>query len=904
MSTNVKVSKLINKLELQQNELMQINNSFIIFPYQASGYLDYTNRGVEQNQVNVNDYETFKRVWTGNDACVLNWKDSIEFRQNEDKSISTQFQLGEILIGLLMDNASENELKQDASFSDYTSQQSRNTLSFRISAKFFTINENWNFYFYKIPEIGGSTLYRMINFNPEYLGRKVVAYVVDFITLNQDLANTGRAKQQNIMPNSPGQGYMEGQVFAPDTFATEGLVENVDYIEFPDKRIVSFDKRKQINNPIKKVVVKMFGPSVFSNISFMGREINQLSTLTEFGEPCIIFPMNLQNASTPTLYRSQSAETNFYWIQDATPTLLFWKDLFEGIKGAMTPVNEFKYQGFLTYNYANTIATNPRPASGGSYKYSLFGFLFKNASTGQYESNPWLMNSPRSQKATNMIYGCANTYNAYGGNKQIWDYMFDAYWVQKKYNVLPMNAASHIGFGWTLGSSLGAIVTGKFWVSALLLGVGIVGSLTSKLNGPFYEGFSGIMSAPLLDLLSEQYSISSSPGDKIDFSIFDTSNKETPSSAFFDGNTLTTAFEGDLTNKFVSNRVSNKELTTSNIGQKTYADGTNILSSGEPFLLNGDARLISVEGSNGFIIDSFNIQGIFNGEFSVEFLDIDNKVVWNGVYLSEGKWSGSSREINSWKNTSIIGRENTFFAEPLPYPKPLPDLISDLQLAYDMTKIYNVGISTSTYRDFFSPLWKAFEYSGGAMWVEVVWDTPIVPPPGIPRNLVGLNYHYRAFDTQILEGTFKSLDEFWNKYSSLIITYRNMTEFAADKGIKTFTNYSVTIDKTNTTRKRFNNFESYCWIDVTNLWDNRRIGMGKSFGTNTNSFLELVVTVKLDTQGNVVVTTTGHAKDRTSDNLGDPWFYYANACAKNVVWDRYLYWEQDFKLDNILFKAK
>ncbi|MEG1312730.1 MAG: hypothetical protein RSD40_00275 [Bacilli bacterium] len=62
--------------------------------------------------------------------------------------------------------------------------------------------------------------------------------------------------------------------------------------------------------------------------------------------------------------------------------------MFEVIKGAMNPVNEFKYQGFLTYNYLNTIATNPKTGSEkkGPYTYSLFGYLGKVEAT--YQSFP------------------------------------------------------------------------------------------------------------------------------------------------------------------------------------------------------------------------------------------------------------------------------------------------------------------------------------------------------------------------------------------------------------------------------------------------------------------------------------------------------------------------------------
>lgn len=912
MSTNVKVTKLIDKVGNQQQEFLQVNNSFVIFPYLASGYLDFTNQGVEQNQVNVNDYETFKRVWTGNDACVLNWKGSIEFIQNEDKSISTKFQLGQVLLGLLLNNQSENELTKDASFSDYTSQQSRNTLSFRISAKYFSLNENWNFYFYKIPEVSGSTLYRMLNFTPEYVGKKIVGYLLEFITINQDLANTGKAKQQNIMNSSPGQGYIEGQVFQVGEFSKGDLIEGKDFYELPDGRIIATNWNKMINDPVRKVVVKTFGPSIISNISFMGREVKKLSTFNDFGEPCLIFPIYIESATTPTIYRSQSAETNFYWMQDAVPTLQYWKDIFETIKNSMTPVNEFKYQGFLQYDYNQTIATNPKV--GGSYNYSLFGYLKKNISTGSYDSLPWDIKTPISTKVTNMIYGCEGTYNAYGKNKKIWDLMFDSYWVQKKYITLPMNAQSHLGFGWTLGSALGSIVTGKYWATALLLGIGVIGSLVSKLSGPFYEGFSGIVSAPLIDLVADQYQVSTSPGDKIDFSIFDTSNKDSPSTAFFDGSTMNISFEANLTNQFYSDRIPGKTLKTENIGQVYFKDNTPIFPMTlTPLLLNGDARLTTNEDINGFIIDSFNLQAIFNGEFSIEFLNSNNKVVWNGVYLSEGKWSGSSREINSWKNTSVIGRENTFFGEPIPYPKPLPELISDLDKSYDFTKQYNIGFAYTTQNVFAYPttntrIGEILENSGAGY--IVTWES-VFPPAGIPRGARKLELHY-TFDVQLLDTEFASLEEFWSKYEYLTFTYINLDSH--DSGAyEGYSNYYISLTQANTAQMKWKDYLCYSYLTTINqfpfaTWT--QVGFGRLFSkvgqpdSTQNSSLEIKVVLKLVNK-KIVLQTQLYVEDKNNPGLeetGQLWNYSANA--KTAVWEPWDYWKQVIKLDSIFFKAK
>ncbi|MEG1312733.1 MAG: hypothetical protein RSD40_00290 [Bacilli bacterium] len=42
----------------------------------------------------------------------------------------------------MLDNNGTNELVKDSSYSEYTSQQQRKNLSFRIPAQFFELNDN------------------------------------------------------------------------------------------------------------------------------------------------------------------------------------------------------------------------------------------------------------------------------------------------------------------------------------------------------------------------------------------------------------------------------------------------------------------------------------------------------------------------------------------------------------------------------------------------------------------------------------------------------------------------------------------------------------------------------------------------------------------------------------------
>ena len=105
--------------------------------YKVSGFLDYTNRGLANEAVNPNDFETFKRIWTGNDSCIITWKDSFKLVQNSTtKEMEQKWSLGEVFIGTLETNEFFNDIATDSSFSEYKSQQQINSLKFRVHKYF------------------------------------------------------------------------------------------------------------------------------------------------------------------------------------------------------------------------------------------------------------------------------------------------------------------------------------------------------------------------------------------------------------------------------------------------------------------------------------------------------------------------------------------------------------------------------------------------------------------------------------------------------------------------------------------------------------------------------------------------------------------------------------------------
>lgn len=668
---DIKFRENWRRTKLKAEEIQLFKDAFVIVPYQVSGFIDYTNRGASSVNIKPEDFETFKRVWTGNDACALNWKGSLELIQDsETLEMKYKYQLGEVFLGTMETNDSQNVLQQDKSFSEYTSQEVKKIIQFRVD-KQFEINDYYQFMFYKIPEFSGSTLYRISNIERDYVGNQLLGYVITFETINQDLANTGRARQQNINPNSPGQGYIECIVKDknwPNEIGIEEfekMVEGVDYYKLYDRYITyNFDKIK--HNPVKKVIVKKLGNGILNSFAMIGRPIKLGDTIEKYREQRILFPFELSEPTTPTLFHSQNNNNNFYF-GEFSPTLEYFKDLMAVIKDSFTPINKWNYQGWLTYDYKKISSTNPK--ENGNFKYNLYGTI--NQQENEYKKQSWEVNTETKIIDTTGNYGVASTY-VVGGVKKIHDHLFDNFWTTKQVKSLPLEKTNTLSFGLTLASSLGLAFT-NIYLGLIAFSIGTIGTFASKIKPKPLQTFRGLINASFLDYNNNLFGQTDSLGNKIPFNLFD-NDKDSPSSIFYDSSTLQTSFEAKITDKFLSQRVGVKEMNTLNIGQKTFEDGTNILPSGIEFELNGDATLLeSDDFYEGYIIDGFKFCSVGKVEISVEFLDSNNDIVWSGIYQSEGKWTNSLREIWTEKNCSVFGRENIFYTQPVPYPKPLPE---------------------------------------------------------------------------------------------------------------------------------------------------------------------------------------------------------------------------------------
>lgn len=682
--------KLVEQQRRASEEIREsfaIQNSFVIIPFQVSGIQDYTNAGYVNYQINPEDAETFKRVWTGNDSCVLSWYKSVSLNQYKSGNVvnySFNYQVGDYILGEITSNDSICELNQDVSYSEYTAQQIRKSVSFRVDATKKTINDYYQLMLYKIPTYSKDTVYRLENIDRIYFNKQLLSYQLTFTSINQDLANTGKAKQQNINMSAPGQGYLNPMVMTAKEFKAYQLqfpsLSSSYYKALENGEYLVGDQTKLKNRPVKKAIIKMFGNGILSTISFIGRPAG--STFNEYKYQRLLFPINFTQPTTPTLYRTQLNNVNCYYGAFA-PTLKYWKDVIATFKDMFAGLNKWEYEGFFLYNLANVQSSNPIISSTGLYTYSLY----------REDNNSWLISKDLGNTKVFGTQGVLSNYTL-GANKLIHDRMWDAYWIQKNMIALPLDVSSTLTFGNTLNAGVASIGGGVFSKSPWLLGMGaglfLIGAYSSwlaksvqSIPSPYY----GIINAPLIDYTNELFTTSVVGGKgydkKILMSVF-SDNSDNPASLLFSNDTINFSIEADLTDQFiVTNDNTTQTFSTGNIGQTTFENGTAIPSaflstngsstSTKTLLVSGKESLVSPTNVSGYIIDQIQINSAFKGDISIEFLDTNNEVVWSGVYQSQGKWSNSIREIWTLINTSVLNKENMYYTDQLPYPKVLPE---------------------------------------------------------------------------------------------------------------------------------------------------------------------------------------------------------------------------------------
>lgn len=700
MSLQSKLNESIRKAQLKkvEQEPFNIQHSWVVIPFYVSGVQNYTNRGYTPYEINPNDAETFKRIWTGNDSCCIVWENSVKIINNNNNEPSLSYQLGSYKLGLMVSNSSNNEVLKDSGYSEYTSEQIKNYLTFQFDAKTTEFTAYDMLKFYKVPRFSKEDIYRIVNIHKTFnqATREIDYYTVSFESVNQTFSNTGRAKQQNINMSSVGQGYLNPVVYSEKEFKNlpnyQNLVLNTDYIILENGEYLTADQTKFQHRPAKKAIVKMYGNAMPISISFVGRPVFYNDPLEKLRSLRLIFPVTLEQPITPNLQRTSNSTNNWYF-GDFAPNVAAWKDFMSSIKNYVNNVvTQQKFSGTFLFNKEKVLNSNPLLADG-NYSFSLF-----STKTNNVISN-WQPNIPQELDTIKYTFGVIEKdlkFHKFGNQKNILDLMFDNYWINKNLTQIPLNLNETSTFGSFINAGLSTLgsamrpsknwlnVFGLIGASAALLGIGIGFTFARENVEMKFKTISSIVSAPFLDLSTLQFENLVNGKNYIPITSFNNTTPDVVNSLIFNSsNSFNFQVQMELTDLFENQNSSGGELhlnpdgiwSTTSIGQETtFEDSNGVLHTitGKPrMLMNGLQKLVPHRNIAGYIIEQINIDSCFAGDISIEFLDVNDEVIYSGIYQSQAKWTGNIRDRWTTINTSIFNNQNIFVSKPFKYPRDI-----------------------------------------------------------------------------------------------------------------------------------------------------------------------------------------------------------------------------------------
>lgn len=337
---NLKKKKLTNKYK---HFIEQPNQSIFVFPFEITfGYSNMTDWGEQvNNNINVNDFKTFQRVFSGTENIIARWENSTRvFIKNEtDDYINKKFQTGKYLKGEFLSFGSGSRV--GASITNLVGWEEEQRITMRFNNK-WTFTKEDEFKLFLIPEVknnqwlfidsGGLEEFRDLEGN-------LLHTEVTFTTLNQRLAETGRSIYQVVNFGAIGEGYAFPEILTLDN--GEQRI-NLDRNGEP---IVS--NRYLRDTPITSVQIDFLGPAAINSFNIYGRKYTKGDEANKIRPFQRLLVNEILTSEESKINRTSFAEQDYYVIKDAytsNATFNTWKKRYEQ---NYRPDIEDEFQGLL-----------------------------------------------------------------------------------------------------------------------------------------------------------------------------------------------------------------------------------------------------------------------------------------------------------------------------------------------------------------------------------------------------------------------------------------------------------------------------------------------------------------------------------------------------------------------------
>ncbi len=261
--TNSKINRIFNTKIIEDTNTPKIEpkkeNMVNLYPFElVMGFVTQTEAGQNGNNVDVYDYSTFEKIFTGLENVLAKWEDAYKVTviNEDDGFLKKTYSVGrhiKAINGSLTSSASFEPSPVSSDFLQEVSEEGLQVLTYdpwdheKDTLKLFicpTPSRKFEKWLY----VESATKY----FSND---GKYQHTLINLRTLNSRIATTGGAKEQFVNRSAPGEGY----AWPKETINDEGEV------------IINVDETKARDYPIKSVQTEFGGPALLNSMVAYGR---------------------------------------------------------------------------------------------------------------------------------------------------------------------------------------------------------------------------------------------------------------------------------------------------------------------------------------------------------------------------------------------------------------------------------------------------------------------------------------------------------------------------------------------------------------------------------------------------------------------------------------------------------
>lgn len=637
-SNGIRIKKTFSKSTGPKKLELTKDNSFLVFPFElVAGYITSTENGLRQNDnINIEDYSNFQRVFTGLENMLAKWDEAYEVKKvnANDGFLTKTYKVGRNLRAFIPNESLGASFEPSSISNDFLTEFTDEEFTMHA---YEDIKESDLFKLFIIPELREEKWLYISNAERFFHNGKFHHIEITMTTLNNKVAKSGRSIESFIQRGAPGEGYAWPLVdFNQDVKL--GDVRNRDV-------------------PITSVQIEMAGPAAINTIVAYGRPTIQkvVNGITEstfnpkIEAPRLLLPLRYETAIPSPENTRPSAETDYYY-GNFKPTLQeSYKDWKDQMQGSFSLEERNKYEGVLIGDTLAKLRLSNPIDSKGTHTHELW-------------DNNWLIDLDQTyDTSTNNIAESSITLK---GNYKSSEILAHQFFITSYLTSLPLTVQQNVA--WRIQNL--PIIGG--YISKLTLGIPIGWqNLAIRLAMPSVNFFVPSSIAEYGNVLKGDGTPSTDVWIPLETFTAERKDQATEYSGI---NATGTIFKVQLTHRF--KKTINGALytfDTKDLGQThpTSDDNGKSITGNLPTYLLWDGTCQPTDRGNvpGYVIDISHFKSLAKLDYRLTFFSNDAQV-WSGTYQTQAEFTGSIRD---WTNIVKMSNWKEDNNQVVSYPKSI-----------------------------------------------------------------------------------------------------------------------------------------------------------------------------------------------------------------------------------------